>query len=339
VCAQRRSIMRKPNFFIAGAPKCGTTALYQYLRTHPQVYLASPKEPHYFDDDFGNRFRSSTETTYMAKYFAAANGRHKAIGESSPTYLYSEKALPRIRKFNAGARLIVMVRNPVDAAYSLHSQHVYCFMDDEKDFPKAWGLQEERKAGRRVPKACLAPAFLQYKEYVSFGRQLRRAYGCFPQDQVKVIFFDDLKIDPAAVYGEVLRFLDLEPDGRRDFPVVNANRQHRMEWLSKMSYRVPLWAIKMARPVKRLLGIGDISLIERWNRMTQVEVRRPPLAEEIRQEIVAALLPDIELLEELTGRDLSGWKAGGLERSRELVTRKESIVCRVSDRASASVQV
>ena len=172
------------------------------------------------------------------------------------------------------------------------------------------GVAGRTQSRCRIPKLCLEPAFLQYRERVSFGKQLRRAYAYFPREQVKVFFFDDLKREPAAVYADVLRFLDLAPDGRTDFPVVNTNKRHRSEWLPIIVRGLPLSVIKTVLTVKRLLGPERMSLARQFNNITRVEVSRPPLPENMRREILAAVRSDIELLENLTGRDLSSWKEG-----------------------------
>ncbi len=283
--------------------------MYQYLRTHAQVYLSTPKEPHYFADDFGDRLRRYTdEKTYLEKLFGDAKHSHLVVGEASPSYLYSQNAIANIRRFNPEAKLLVMLRNPADMAYSLHSQHVYGFCEEEKDFAKAWRLQAERKAGRRIPSMCPAPAFLLYKEYISFGKQMQRTYTHFPREQVKVIFFEDLSRDAQAVYYEILRFLDLAPDGRLDFPVVNPNKTHRIQWLSKAARSVPPPIMNPLRKFKSYLGLENVSLVGLVNKINRVKVSRTPMPEDLRQEILAAVQPDIELLESLTGRDLSCWK-------------------------------
>jgi hypothetical protein len=114
----------KPNFFIVGAPKCGTTALYEYLQPHPRIFLSRIKEPHYFARDLGSYPRIKTAQEY-AGIFAESTSEHLALGEASVYYLRSAVAIPLIREFNPAARLIAMFRNPVDMVYSLHSQLLY----------------------------------------------------------------------------------------------------------------------------------------------------------------------------------------------------------------------
>ena len=104
-----RGMMRKPDFFIVGAPKCGTTALYEYLRPHPNVFMSTVKEPHFFAKDLGSYPHIKTDEEYAA-LFAGANEQHLRVGEASVYYLRSAVAIPNIREFNPDARLIAMFR-------------------------------------------------------------------------------------------------------------------------------------------------------------------------------------------------------------------------------------
>ena len=153
--------MTKPNFFIIGAPKCGTTALSEYLREHPNIYMCTPKEPHYFDYDFEQYREVETLDEYLG-LFEAATTEHIAIGEASACYLYSSVALEDIYQFAPQAKIIVMLRNPVDLAYSYHSQLLYASDENVPDFEQAWRLQDIRREGKKIPPRCRDSALLQY---------------------------------------------------------------------------------------------------------------------------------------------------------------------------------
>src|SRR4030042_1995639 len=106
--------MQKPNFFIIGGPRCGTTALSEYLRGNREVFFSEPKELNFFFTDFNPKYRLCTdENVYLGKYFSEA-GQYRAVGEGTPWYLYSKEAVPNILRFNHSAKFIVMIRNPVD---------------------------------------------------------------------------------------------------------------------------------------------------------------------------------------------------------------------------------
>ena len=301
--------MKKPNFFIIGAPRCGTTALYRYLRTHPQIYMSDPKEPSYFCDDFSPQFRRCTdEKTYLQTYFAGAGEHHKVVGEASAMYLYSKTAVHNIKIFNPGAKLIVLFRDPVEMLYSFHARYVYDFVIEEKDFVASWNLQTVRSQGECLTSRCVEPAFLQYRAVASFGEQLQRVYSYFPRQQVKVIFYDDFNRDPAAVYADVLDFLGVPHDGRHDFPVINANRHHRLDWLGKVLHDMPPSLTRTVAALKKSLGIKTLWVGRLARKFDTAESRREPIPEDMRQKILLELQSDIELLEKLTSRDLSPWK-------------------------------
>src|SRR5262245_29668254 len=125
--------MRKPDFFIVGAPKCGTTAIFEYLAPHPEVFLA-PKEPHFFGSDIRS-IRQVNEAEYLKLFGSAEN--ELRLGDASVFYFYSNVAPQEIREFSPDARIIISLRNPVDMVYSLHSQLVFSLEDEIEDFETA----------------------------------------------------------------------------------------------------------------------------------------------------------------------------------------------------------
>jgi hypothetical protein len=143
--------MARPNFFIVGAPKCGTTALRQYLLGHPATFFCEPKEPHYFATDFPSHRYVDSEQNYL-RLFDPAGRECTRIGEASSWYLYSRDALANIRRFDPDAKIIAMLRNPIEMTPSLHAQLLRDFAESEPDLRRAWDLQEERRDPRRLPK-------------------------------------------------------------------------------------------------------------------------------------------------------------------------------------------
>ena len=148
----------KPNFFIVGAPKCGTTALHEYLQHHPDAYLPYYKEPHYFGADLvGSRFlqfRNKPKRKYL-KLFRDVRGEAR-IGESSPWYLASNAAAAEIHRYDPEAKIIIMLRNPIDMMYSMWSQFRYSGNEQIEFFEEA--LAAEAIAGgwkRHSPRRAL----------------------------------------------------------------------------------------------------------------------------------------------------------------------------------------
>ncbi|RKZ85462.1 MAG: sulfotransferase [Candidatus Parabeggiatoa sp. nov. 1] len=299
--------MLKPNFFIVGAPKCGTTALSEYLRTHPQIFFSTPKEPFYFSTDL---IKSSfhTEHDYLEKCFKGSTSQHLAIGEGTTHYLYSQVAVKNIMKFNPVAKIIVMLRNPIDLVYSWHSELISWGGEDIVDFKEAWNKQLARKEGIYLPKSCPPQKWLFYSEIALLGQQLERLYQSVPREQVLVIWFDDFISQTPQVYNQVLQFLGVSPDGHQEFPKINENKVIRLPWLkfSMESLRAS-WLGKAVIRAKKQLGIKTLGigpLIAVFNTKIQP---RPPLDPIMRKVLIEEFREDIEKLSGLLDRDLSHW--------------------------------
>ncbi|MEC4984729.1 MAG: sulfotransferase domain-containing protein [Oscillatoria sp. PMC 1068.18] len=299
--------MKQPNFFIIGAPKCGTTALSEYLKTHPNIYVSSPKEPHYFAEKEFNLPQIKTWEEYL-KLFEDANEKHLAVGEASVHYLYSSIALERIYDYNSKAKIIAMVRNPVDLVYSYHSQLVYNCDEDEADFERAWNLQESRQKGLNLPTLAQNPLVFQYYSIGQLGSQVVKLLNIFPTEQVKLIFFDDFKSSTAKIYQEVLEFLEVPDDGRVDFPRVNANRKHKIALLGMITEKTPQSLVKTAAIAKKMLGVESLGIANKIRQANREEFKREPLSPDFRAKLVEEFSSEIDLLGQICHQDLSHWK-------------------------------
>lgn len=291
--------IRKPDFFIVGGPKCGTTSLQEYLAAHRHIFMCTPKEPCYFDKDIPYPTSPRDDTEYL-KLFNDATEEHLAVGEASTNYLYSKVAVGNILEFNPDACFIVMVRNPIDMAASLHAQSVKTLDEDVLDFRAAWGLQDERREGRCLPRVCYQKDFILYGDFCRLGEQLERLYATVARDRVLVIVFDDLRDRPKETYQSALRFLGVPDDGRNDFPVLNPNLTHRSEIVRQLATR--LLVLRNRIPVRK--GFGLVRALIRLNNRVGV---RPSIAPDFRRELSRYFRPDVEKLSVLTGRDLTVW--------------------------------
>lgn len=290
----------RPRLFILGAPKCGTTALCDYLSRHAKICFSEPKEAKFFHQDFSPEHRlCSSEKEYM-RSFAHRTEEHSLLAEGTVWYLYSQVAVEKILKFNPEARFVVMLRNPVDLSYSLHSQLLYGGDEDVEDFEQAWRLQEPRAEGQRLPRFCRDPKSLQYREVASLGAQVERLLSQVGRDRVRFLVFDDFIRDPGAAYREVLEFVGLEDDGRAEFPRVNENKVLKRGLLPKIMFHAA--AVKRALGIRRSMGV--------WRRMQPAlaETRkRAPMSPQLREELCATFREDVELLSRLLERDLTPW--------------------------------
>jgi hypothetical protein len=300
-------LAEKPNFFIVGAPKCGTTALYEYLRPHPNVFMPKVKEPHYFAKDLGTYPFVKTLEHYTS-LFAESGGEHLRVGEASVYYLRSAVAIPNIHEFNPGARIIAMFRNPVEMLHSLHSQLLYWSEEVESDFEAAWRLQERRRQGLDLPPSSRGSFLLQYAEMGRFGTQTERLLTSFPRSQVKLILYDDFATSPQRVYDEVIAFLGLPHDGRSEFPRINDNKRAKTSWMRNF-IRKPRPSLRRTyRSLKEVVGAKRMEAIRKEvvERNTRKE-RREPLSPAFRAELVETFRDEVTRLGGLMDRDLSHW--------------------------------
>lgn len=289
--------VKEPNFFILGAPKCGTTSLAAWLATHPAVFMSPLKEPAHFARDLKE---VRPELAQYRALFAPAGDHHLAVGEASTCYLFSAVAVADIVRYASEPRFIVCLRNPVEMVRSLHQQEVFGLNDDVRDFEQAWRLQEARSRGRHIPRTCREPWLLRYRERCLLGAQVERLLRQFPRQRVLFVMLDDLRADAGAQYLRVRRFLDLPDDGRVEFPVLNRSKEPRSR-LVKEAVRNLSGAIRSMGITRRF---GVRGALERWNTR---EVPLKGIAQDLMQEITGGFKEDVEKLGRLIGRDLSHW--------------------------------
>ncbi len=297
---------KKPNFFIVGAPKCGTTALSEYLKEHPNVFMSTPKEPHYFASDMVYHREIENGDDYLA-LFDEAREEQTAIGEASVWYLYSKKAIQNIYTFNKNAKIVVMLRKPVEMVYSMHSQHLYSVGDDISDFEKAWDLEEERKQGRSIPKYILHRPNLYYSEIANYYTQLQNLYKYFPKEQVKVIIFDDFVKDTKTIFSDVITFLELPVYEKSSFQRVNENAVIRFPLIKKILKRESKFSKKLRETIKEVFGIKRIGFRDMVKKINSVKTKRIPMNSIIQKRVLMSYEQEVNNLSELLDIDLSHW--------------------------------
>lgn len=300
--------MRDPNFFIIGAPKCGTTAMSEYLRPHPRIFMSFPKEPNHFCKDMPGRIQIADNDKYRA-LFAEADDTHQAVGEASVHYLRSYVAVPDLLKDYPDPRIIAMVRNPVTFLPSWHNQIVYSLTEPVTDFEEAWRLQEPRRRGEQLPRNCQHPRIFDYADAAMFGEQTQRLLEHVPRERVLFLKFEDFVADTRGAYQSILGFLGVDDDGRDDFPQTNAAHQHKSRTanllvrkgykaLSKVNF------LDRQNPVRRLARKGLKQVISANQTYHKPQKASPALA----AEIYDTLKDDIDLFERLSGLDLADWR-------------------------------
>ena len=303
--------MNRPNFFIVGAPRCGTTALYTYLSEHPNIYLSDIKELHYFASDFPDLhkivFRSQDD---YFKLFSAAQDVHTAVGDISPLYIYSNVALENIKNFDPNAKIILILRNPVEFVQSVHQLNLGLLREDEPDLAKAWDLQDERKQGRSIPKSCREVKLVLYGELGLFGRHVKKVFEIFSREQVLVVLLEDFVREPRTVYESILAFLHVPSDNRGEFPPVNAGFEVRSRLLAKFIHP-PQFVYRTFMKVISFFGVRFMNFINLvYGKVERLNTRRSPrraIEPALRTRLEEYFREDVQLLSGLIGRDLSEW--------------------------------
>ena len=209
----------EPDFLIIGAAKCGTTSLYNYLIEHPDVAGAAAKELRFFDVKFHKGW-----DWYLAQF--PQRGVAQLAGESSPNYIFDPSVPARVKAALPNAKLIVMLRNPVDRAYSQYTfrtrrLETASFTDEMRADLDRW-----QATGMAVEKVEGSPSYIARGIYVD---QLERWLAHFPRNQFHIIRSEDLFEEPAPVFDAVLQFLDLRPWRPEQFRAFNAGTYETME--------------------------------------------------------------------------------------------------------------
>lgn len=304
-----QSASRAPDFFLVGAPKCATSSLHMLLVQHPDIFMCSPKEPHFFSTDMPGLAEVESRSDYDALFDGAPAGALR--GEASAFYLMSREAAQNIHAANPEARIILSIRNPADAARSLYHQLRDGFREDQTSFEAAWDLQAARARGERLPSYCPEPRQLQYREIYSYTEQVKRYLDLFGRDRVLILRFEEIAHAPQAIADRVLDFLGLPPfEAPVALPHENRRRQPRFPWLTQFVTSPPALLRPLVSPTKRMLNALGVKPSE----VMMKHLSRP--AEKVgtgadaafRAELLATFASDIDRLETLTGSDLSAWR-------------------------------
>jgi hypothetical protein len=292
------------DFFIVGAPKCGTTSLATYLGKHTGVFFSKNKEPYFFCTDFPKRRCEQTLEQYHAVNFDNFSQDNKLYGEGSTFYLYSNNAISNIKEYNSNAKIIVMLRNPVDLIHSLFEFRKYGASEVNADLATVWSLNEIRKRGAMLPQNWHYDVeLLYYDEIAAFGTQLERVYKYFDYSSVKVIIFDDFKNATKEVYMDVLSFLGLEYDGKTVFEKENTGKHNKLNAFRQVMRR---YFYDEAQWVKGKFGIDSFEPL--FMKLGLVRAgKESRLSEELRTTIRAHYKPELKKLEILIDRNLEQW--------------------------------
>jgi hypothetical protein len=288
-----------PNFFVIGAYKSGTTSLYQYLSQHPQVFVPRVKEPNYFafaaagQDGNTPAFRKSVRTRaeYESLYEEATH--FAAVGDVSPEYMTSPIAAQMIRQNVPHAKLIAILRNPVERAYSDYLMYRRDGIEQLTDFAKALEMQAERASKSDPTGYYISTGF--------YGEQLARYYEIFPAAQIKVFLMDELQSKGPRTLSQMFGFLGVDPAFvPTDLTIYNRSGVASNYLLNRLfQYR------SVIAPLARRLVPG--AWRARVRQGLEARLNKPPLQPAIREFLVETYRTDVRLLERLTGLSCRHW--------------------------------
>ena len=310
--------MALPDFFVAGVPKAGTTALHSALARHPSLFMSAVKEPKFFltggpppaeggpGDIKTYREHVWRRSDYEALFDPAPPGALK--GESTPFYFYSGDAQRRIVDLIPNARLIVVLRDPVERAHSNWTHLWSAGLDPSGDFLQACAQEAERIAAGWAD-------FWRYTDLGMYGEQLRHLYSVFSREQVLVFRYRSLISDPTRTLDQVCSFLGVPTGVLTDLPRENVTVQPH----PTVRHSVVATARRAGAALTALLpghlGAGMTDHLEHM--LQQDAAPRRPLTWEQREALIPRFEADIALLESITGEDFSDWlqptgESGGL---------------------------
>lgn len=292
----------KPNLFVLGAPKCGTTSVANWLSQHPDVFMSKDKEPHYF---YSPHHANRDIKKYLLNFYDACPSM-KYVGEASVWYLFSGEAAPKILEYNPNARFIVCIRNPIEMAPSLHAQMVYNGYEKETCFSAAWELAGKREAG--IPEKIFNlkrgdPSHMSYRKACKLGEQVDNLLKTVPRENVHFVIMDDIKISPSSAWLDIQRFLELKSFDSCDFERKNPATARKSLLFHR--FVILLTRLKKVMGLKMNLGLST-SFKNANSQIRDYDRPSPQMTEVMRKEFSS----DISLLEKYIGTVPSSWGFG-----------------------------
>jgi hypothetical protein len=313
-----RPLGRLPDFYIVGHPKSGTTALYEMLRGHSEIFMPDLKEPRYFAPDLRARFQPAAPTNAprlqlpetFAEYLALFTPARpdQLIGEASPSYLRSTAAAGLIAAAQPSAKIVAVLREPAGFLRSLHLEFVQNHVEQEQDLRRAFAKEQLPSSGTGED----SPPGTRYTDRVRYVEQLERYAAVFPPEQILVLIYDDFRRDNEGTVRKVLRFLGV--DHSEPISIVEANPTVHVRSLRADRFVRSLYAKQgpVARGLKGLVrrlpkGATAGSSLQGARRRLLYGRPKPP-DEEFMLELRRRFRGEVAALGEYLGRDLiSEW--------------------------------
>ena len=310
---QTEPAVTHPNFFLVGASRSGTTSLYYYLRQHPDIHMPTTlagKEPSFFCDltpPWAEAYR--TYDRYLTLF--AKGGRCAAVGDASTSYLVAPESAGRIRERYPDARIVVILRDPVQRAYSLYRFLCYWGLETATTFEKALARESERIGNEAFQREAqlLYYCFLYYNSGL-FSAQLERYFSLFRREQVHVVLYDDLKKDARGAVRELYRFLGVDPAFEPEVGVTNQSEFPLSVRLQRLLCRS--WRAHPLRPRQPLRRRDTLHFpVAVTINVALGRYRSAKMRPDTRRTLARRFHDDVQKTAALLGRDLDSWLEAG----------------------------
>ncbi|MDH5313954.1 MAG: sulfotransferase [Actinomycetota bacterium] len=303
-----RAGVRSPNVFIVGAPKCATTAMSEALARHPSVFMSPVKEPHRFGADLpALHVRTPMPAPdYIGLFEGATN--ESSVAEASVWTMRSASAAAEIKAFEPEARIIIMLRDPIEMLASLHGELCRAGVEDILELRTALEAEPDRRAGRRIPSGVERHGQLLYSEAVAFPEQVQRFVDVFGKPALRVVLLDEIRTDPESVMSGVQRFLGLEHRDDVRLVASNEGRSVKVARLQRFA-RQPGLARSVARRLVPAAARPRVARVvkDSIERVNLTPAGRSSMPVDLERELRDRYRDSIDRLAEILGRDLSGW--------------------------------
>jgi len=287
--------MIKPNFFIVGQTRSGTTSLLYWLQQHPDVFISNKTKPM-----FGIETELKSEKDYLTQF---VNIKQKIIGERNTDYLYWKLSASKIKNFNPKAKIIMILRNPVDLIYSLYSAALSRGIDENvSDFKKALDSEEKRKIEQMKNPNKYNP-FIFYRDVARYSEQVSRYIELFPRKNILVISFEKFITKPSEIFKGICNFLEINPNFKPDFIPKNQLKQVRSNALHSIANS----AMNNSAQRKILKKVPKIQSLYNFVNKTNNPIREREMDSDLRKKLIDEFRPDIDKLSQLLDLDFTYW--------------------------------
>jgi hypothetical protein len=289
--------MRKPNFFIVGHTRSGTSSLLYQLKQHPDVFIihTGTGQLHSLFGYYLPLIKSEKE--YLRLFSDAKN--EKCVGEKNTDNVMCEESAPKIKKYYPDAKIIICLRNPIDVMYSKHSMTVLLTMESLTDFKEALEAGPEREKVNKENPGTYDEDLL-YRKIVRYPEQIKRYFDLFGKNKIHIRILDDVIKDELLAFKKTCEFLEIDSNFKPIIEHKNISRRYRIRYLQSLAKKME--GTKTRKILSQIPGIQ-----KSYNFVNLPQMKRSPLESNFKEKLCKEFEPEVKELSDMLGRDLSFW--------------------------------